>query len=82
MPSAAALRNTAPRLVWLVTASMTTTRVAPAMTSPAVRSGRRPKDASAPRWTWKPVTASSTAYDATCTGHCSAATAGVRSASR
>ena len=65
MPSAAALRNTAPRLVWLVTRSMTTTRRAPARTSAAERSGSRPNDARAPRWTWKPVTASSTSYDAT-----------------
>jgi hypothetical protein len=59
-PRAATARKIAPRLVWLLTSSRITTRRAPARASAASSRGRRWKEASTPRCTWKPVACSST----------------------
>ena len=82
MPSPATLRNTAPRLVWLATSSITTPRRAPASTRAADRVGSRPKEASTPRCTWKPVVAWSTSKEATCTGQPRSSSRGSSSARR
>ena len=65
MPRPAALRTIAPRLVGLFTVSSTATRYDVASTSAADGNGLRAKAASAPRWTWNPVTCSSTSSAAT-----------------
>jgi hypothetical protein len=60
MPRAAALRNRAPRLVWVFRPSRTASRRAPARSSSREVRVRRWNEARMPRWTWKPVTDSRT----------------------
>ena len=59
MPSAAALRKTAPTFVWSTMSSRTTSLRARRARVHG-RQGPALSDASAPRWTWKPVAASAT----------------------
>ncbi len=65
MPSAAALRRMAPTLVWSTMSSSTRTVRAPSRTSSTLGRGLRCSEASAPRWTWKPVTSSASASETT-----------------
>ncbi len=67
--SAAPERKHAPTLVWSTMSSRTSTDRAPAThLLDACGSGRRCSDASAPRWTWKPVTSSAKASRPRSTG--------------
>ncbi len=64
-PRAAPERKIAPTLVWSTMSSSTSTDRAPARTESTEGSGSRASEASAPRWTWKPVTCSASASETT-----------------